>query len=50
MKENEVKKAAKKSKTLKPNVICGEIAPQRPERNGRQSTSLNQENLGTCKI
>ena len=46
MKKNEVKKAAKKSKTSKPNVICGEAAPQKTERNERQPTSLNQENLG----
>ena len=49
MKKNEVKKAAKKSKTSKPNVICGEVAPQKPERNERQPTSLNQENLGRCQ-
>ena len=49
MKKSEVKKAAKKSKTSKPNVICGEVAPQKPERNERQPTSLNQENLGRCQ-
>ena len=43
------RKQLKKSKTLKPNVICGEVAPQKPERNERQPTSLNQENIGRCQ-
>ena len=33
MKKNEVKKAAKKSKTSKPNEICDKVPPQKLERN-----------------
>ena len=44
-----LRKQLKKSKTSKPNLICGEVAPQKPERNERQPTSLNQQKLGRCQ-
>ena len=48
MEKDEVKERAKTSETSKPNEIYDKVAPQNPECNERQPTSLKQESLNRC--